>query len=194
MAEAMGISTFRYKLAICSSIAALLARISGWLFAHFQRTVNPTPFGLQGRSNTCSWPCWAGRPRLGRLSRRGAVVMLNEQLQVLLPKLIGTSGNFEIIVFGIVLVVVLKYAPEAARGRCSAALAARRRTRHVPASAPLLPARPRPTPARAAGRGERAQGVRRAGGRQRRQLPDPRRRHRRPDRPQRRRQVAPPST
>ena len=27
-------------------LAALLAAISGWLFAHFQRTVNPTPFGL----------------------------------------------------------------------------------------------------------------------------------------------------
>jgi hypothetical protein len=31
---------------------------------------------------------------------------------VLLPKLIGTSGSFEIIVFGIVMIVVLKYAPE----------------------------------------------------------------------------------
>src|SRR6185369_14526087 len=42
-----------------------------------------------------------------------AVVKLTEdQLQVLLPKLIGTSGNFETIVFGIVLVVVLKYAPD----------------------------------------------------------------------------------
>ena len=27
-------------------LAALLASVSGWLFAHFQRTVNPTPFGL----------------------------------------------------------------------------------------------------------------------------------------------------
>jgi len=24
----------------------MLASISGWLFAHFQRTVNPSPFGL----------------------------------------------------------------------------------------------------------------------------------------------------
>jgi len=42
-----------------------------------------------------------------------AVVKLTEdQLQVLLPRLIGTSGNFETIVFGIVLVAVLKYAPD----------------------------------------------------------------------------------
>ena len=44
----------------------------------------------------------------------GAAVvrLVEDQLQVLLPKLIGTSGNFEIIVFGIVLVLVLKYAPD----------------------------------------------------------------------------------
>ena len=41
-----------------------------------------------------------------------AVKLVEDQLQVLLPRLIGTSGNFETIVFGIVLVVVLKYAPD----------------------------------------------------------------------------------
>jgi branched-chain amino acid transport system permease protein len=40
------------------------------------------------------------------------VRLVDDQLQVLLPKLIGTSGSFETIVFGIVLVVVLKYAPD----------------------------------------------------------------------------------
>ena len=39
MAEAMGISTFRYKLVVFV-LAAILAAISGWLYAHFQRTVN----------------------------------------------------------------------------------------------------------------------------------------------------------
>ena len=45
MAEAMGISTFRYKLTVFV-IAALLAAVSGWLFAHFQRSVSPSPFGI----------------------------------------------------------------------------------------------------------------------------------------------------
>jgi branched-chain amino acid transport system permease protein len=40
------------------------------------------------------------------------VRIVEDELQVLLPQLIGTSGNFETIVFGIVLVVVLKYAPD----------------------------------------------------------------------------------
>jgi len=40
------------------------------------------------------------------------VRLVEDKLQVLLPQLIGTSGNFETIVFGTVLVVVLKYAPD----------------------------------------------------------------------------------
>jgi branched-chain amino acid transport system permease protein len=44
----------------------------------------------------------------------GALItkLLEDQLQVLLPKLIGTSGSYEVIVFGIVLVLVLKYLPD----------------------------------------------------------------------------------
>ncbi|MEO6277502.1 branched-chain amino acid ABC transporter permease, partial [Roseateles sp.] len=38
MAEAMGVNTLRYKI-IIFVIAALLASVSGWLFAHFQRSV-----------------------------------------------------------------------------------------------------------------------------------------------------------
>jgi branched-chain amino acid transport system permease protein len=45
MAEAMGVSTFRYKV-VTFVLAAVLAAVSGWLFAHFQRTVNPSPFGI----------------------------------------------------------------------------------------------------------------------------------------------------
>lgn len=45
MPNAMGASAFRYKL-LAFVIAALLASISGWLLAHMQRTVNPSPFGI----------------------------------------------------------------------------------------------------------------------------------------------------
>ena len=40
--------------------------------------------------------------------------IMEDQLQVLLPQLIGTSGSYETIVFGIVLVLVLKYLPDGA--------------------------------------------------------------------------------
>lgn len=45
MAESMGVNTFRSKMVIFV-ISAVFAAISGWLYAHTQRFVNPTPFGL----------------------------------------------------------------------------------------------------------------------------------------------------
>ena len=44
-AESFGVDTAKLKL-IAFVYAAVLAGLSGWLYAHYQRTVNPTPFGL----------------------------------------------------------------------------------------------------------------------------------------------------
>ena len=48
----------------------------------------------------------------GAIAGSGVVKILEDQLQVLLPKLIGTSGSYEVIVFGIMIVLVLKYLPD----------------------------------------------------------------------------------
>ena len=45
MAEAFGVDGARLKIVVFV-YAALLASISGWLYAHLQRFVNPTPFSL----------------------------------------------------------------------------------------------------------------------------------------------------
>lgn len=112
MAEAMGISTFRYKL-IAFILAAVLAAISGWLFAHFQRTVNPTPFGLNKGIEYLFMAVLGGVGHVwGAFLGAGVVKIVEDELQALLPALLGSSGNFEVIVFGVVLVLVLKYAPD----------------------------------------------------------------------------------
>ena len=112
MAEAMGISTFRYKLVVFV-LAAILAAISGWLYAHFQRTVNPSPFGINKGIEYLFMAVLGGVGHVwGAFLGAGVVKLVEDQLQVLLPRLIGTSGNFEVIVFGVVMIVVLKYAPE----------------------------------------------------------------------------------
>ena len=112
MAEAMGISTFRYKVTIFV-IAALFASVAGWLLAHFQRTVNPSAFGLKMGIEYLFMTVVGGVGYVwGAIVGAGLIKLLDDQLQVLLPALIGTSGSYEVIVFGIALVLVLKYLPD----------------------------------------------------------------------------------
>ena len=143
MAEAMGISTLRYKI-IAFVLAAVLASISGWLFAHFQRTVNPSPFGLNKGIEYLFMAVLGGVGHVwGAFVGAGVVKLIEDQLQVLLPKIIGTSGNFEIIVFGLVLVAVLKYAPNGLWTFVTDRLPRRVRVRDW-ADAPRLPSRDKP--------------------------------------------------
>jgi branched-chain amino acid transport system permease protein len=112
MAEAMGISTFRYKVTIFV-LAALFASVAGWLLAHFQRTVNPSAFGLKMGIEYLFMAVVGGVGHVwGAIVGAGLIRVLEDQLQVLLPRLMGTSGSYEVIVFGIALVMVLKYLPD----------------------------------------------------------------------------------
>jgi branched-chain amino acid transport system permease protein len=111
MAEAMGINTFRYKVSIFL-IAALFASVSGWLLAHFQRTVNPSAFGLKMGIEYLFMTVIGGVGHIwGALVGAGLVKFLDDWLQTALPAWLGTSGSYEVIVFGIILVLVLKYLP-----------------------------------------------------------------------------------
>ena len=143
MAEAMGVDTFRIKVT-AFVLAALLASVSGWLFAHFQRTVNPSPFGLKMGIEYLFMAVIGGVGHVwGALMGAGVVKILEDQLQVLLPKLLGTSGNYEIIVFGVLLVLVLQYARDGLWAFIESRLPPVQRKVDWRDAAPL-PERPRP--------------------------------------------------
>jgi len=143
MAEAMGVNTFRYKVVIFV-LAALFASVSGWLFAHFQRTVNPSAFGLKMGIEYLFMAVVGGIGQVwGALVGATVTKLLDDQLQVLLPKWIGTSGSYEVIVFGIALVLMLKHLPEGLWDFVQSRLPAGRRTVDW-SEAPNLPARNKP--------------------------------------------------
>lgn len=109
-AEAFGVDTGRAKL-IVFVYAALLAAVAGWLFAHVQRAVNPTPFGLNASIEFLFMAVIGGVGNIwGAVLGAGLVTILKDQLQVYLPWLTGGSGNYEAIVFGLLLVLLLQYA------------------------------------------------------------------------------------
>jgi branched-chain amino acid transport system permease protein len=112
MAEAMGVNTAWMKIVIFV-IAALLACISGWLYAHMQRAVNPTPFGLNQGIEYLFMAVVGGAGHLwGAILGATVLTLLKDQLQSLLPRLLGANGNFEVIVFGILMVLLLQRARE----------------------------------------------------------------------------------
>lgn len=110
MAEAMGVNTVRMKV-IIFVIAAMLASIAGWLYAHLQRAVNPTPFGLNAGIEYLFMAVVGGAGQVwGALLGSAVLTLLKDQLQSILPALLGTNGNFEVIVFGVLLILLLQSA------------------------------------------------------------------------------------
>jgi branched-chain amino acid transport system permease protein len=108
LAEAFGVNAGRLKI-IVFIYAALLACVSGWLYAHLQRFVNPTPFGLNQGIEYLFMAVVGGAGSVwGAVVGATLVTLLKTQLQDWLPRLLGRSGNFEIVVFGILVVVLLQ--------------------------------------------------------------------------------------
>ena len=108
MAEAFGVNTGRLKIVVFV-YAALLACVSGWLYAHLQRFVNPTPFGLNQGIEYLFMAVVGGAGSVwGAVIGATLVTLLKAQLQDWLPAILGRSGNFEIVVFGILIVLLLQ--------------------------------------------------------------------------------------
>ncbi len=108
MAESMGVDTAHYRIKLFV-LAALLAAISGWLYAHMQRFVNPTPFNLNIGIEYLFMAVVGGAGHLwGAVLGATVITLLKQKLQDVLPSLLGTSGNFEVVVFGLLMVLVLQ--------------------------------------------------------------------------------------
>jgi branched-chain amino acid transport system permease protein len=143
MAEAMGVNTAWIKILIFV-IAALLACVSGWLYAHLLRSVNPTPFGLGAGIEYLFMAVIGGSAYVwGALLGSALLTLLKDQLQTLLPLLLGNAGNFDVIVFGALMILLLQRAPEGLwpyiRARFAKKIAIQ-----VPASAVALARRDQP--------------------------------------------------
>ncbi len=141
MAEAFGVDSARLKI-IAFVYAALLACISGWLYAHLQRFINPTPFDLRQGIEYLFMAVVGGAGSVwGAIIGATLITVLKQILQDVLPGILGRAGNFEIVVFGVLMILLLQFArngvwPFVAR------LLPRRKPAPVP-DAPLLPTRER---------------------------------------------------
>jgi branched-chain amino acid transport system permease protein len=112
MAEAMGVNSARARIVIFV-YAALLAGLSGWLYAFVQRAVSPSPFGLNHGIEYLFMAVIGGIGHVwGGIAGAVVVTLLKEFAQQALPAQWNTGGSLELILFGVLLVVVLQRAPE----------------------------------------------------------------------------------
>jgi branched-chain amino acid transport system permease protein len=108
MAEAFGVNAGRLKMVVFV-YAALLASISGWLYAHLQRFVNPTPFGINQGIEYLFMAVVGGAGSVwGAVVGATLITLLKQLLQSWLPHLLGREGNFEVVVFGMLMILLLQ--------------------------------------------------------------------------------------
>jgi branched-chain amino acid transport system ATP-binding protein/branched-chain amino acid transport system permease protein len=110
MVESLGISVFRTRL-IIFVIAALLAGLSGWLYAHMSRYVSPAPFDLRMGIQYLFMAILGGAGHvLGAVVGAALLTLLQNALQDVLPHFARNGQQLEVIVFAILYVLALQFA------------------------------------------------------------------------------------
>jgi branched-chain amino acid transport system permease protein len=156
MAESFGVDTAALRL-IVFVYAALLAGISGWLYAHFFRLVSPGAFGVNAGIDYLFMAVVGGASQVwGAVIGASLLTVLREWLQEILPRLFHQSGNFEVVVFGLLMLVLLHRTREGLAPAFARWLPARKALR-ISGEAALLERRAQPDT------GERLLEVRSAG-------------------------------
>jgi len=137
MVESLAIDSFRMRLAVFV-LAGLLAGLSGWLYAHMQRFVNPTPFDVRTGIELLFMALVGGTGRIaGAVIGAAIVVLLKNFLQDVLPSITRYNAQMEIVLFGVLFIILL----QKARGGVVAMF-----RRFMPRPAPPLPVEAPPLP------------------------------------------------
>ncbi len=116
-ASCMGIPVYRYKIQIFV-VSAVYAGVAGSLYAHYVTFISPSPFSFSASVEFVVMAAIGGLASIwGPLLGASAVLFLTELLRALVPRLIPSAGGeFEIIFFGIILVVIMVFMPQGLTG------------------------------------------------------------------------------
>jgi branched-chain amino acid transport system permease protein len=110
MVESLAIDSFRMRLAIFV-FAGTLAGLSGWLYAHMQRYVNPAPFDIRPSIELLLMALVGGAGHIaGAVVGAAVITLLKNSLQDVLPLFTRYSAQLEVVAFGVLFVVILQKA------------------------------------------------------------------------------------
>lgn len=112
LVESFGISAKRMRM-IAFVYAAVLASLSGWLYAHLLNFVNPTPFSIVAGVKYLFMTVVGGVGHLaGAILGASIFTFLQNSLQDLAEKISVGAADFEIVVWGILMIGLLQIMPE----------------------------------------------------------------------------------
>lgn len=106
----VGADAFRVRLTLFV-LAALLAGFAGWLYAHANRFVSPSPFDVRASIEYLLMAVAGGLGQLtGALVGAAAVLVMKNGVQDVLPLLTTRGGQFEAVVFAVLFILLLHHA------------------------------------------------------------------------------------
>ena len=126
-------------------IAAVYAALAGWLYAHMNRFVSPSPFDLHASINYLLMAILGGVGFLsGAVVGAAGVLISKNYIQDILPLVSSRGGQLEAIVFSALFILLLHFA----RGGIMSFVAKRRNARRAEEQARYTPSGLAPLPAR----------------------------------------------
>ena len=106
----VGADAYRVRLTLFVT-AALLAGLAGWLYAHMNRFVSPSPFDVRASIEYLLMTVAGGLGHLaGALVGSALVLILKNGLQDVLPLLTQRAGQLEAITFAALFILLLHFA------------------------------------------------------------------------------------
>lgn len=106
----VGADAFRVRLSLFV-MAALLAGLAGWLYAHMNRFVSPSPFDVRASIEYLLMAVAGGLGQLaGALVGSALVMLLKNGLQDVLPLLSQRGAQLETVVFAALFILLLHHA------------------------------------------------------------------------------------
>ncbi|WP_235891053.1 branched-chain amino acid ABC transporter ATP-binding protein/permease [Pararhizobium mangrovi] len=113
LTESLGINAFAVRLATFV-IAALFTAVAGWLYAHMNRFISPTPFDATMGIEFLMMAMVGGSGYLlGAVVGAAFITLLKNSVQDYLPLIApNAAGQLEIVVFSALFILFLQYARE----------------------------------------------------------------------------------
>jgi len=105
--SSVGADAYRVRLSLFV-LAALLAGLAGWLYAHANRFVSPSPFDVRASIEYLLMAVAGGIAHLGGALVGAAVVLVMKNVvQDVLPLVTTRGGQFEAVAFALLFIVLL---------------------------------------------------------------------------------------